>query len=171
MANTFNLLASNTLSSSGASSVTFSSIPQTYNNLMLKISARSTTTAGAVTIAFNGSSSTFSGTTAYGTGYQNCAGCASPDSGKAVTVTTKIGEMAKSSDTANTFGSFEIVIPNYTSSNNKVFYVDSATTSTTNTYVAITGTTWGTTSAITSITLSGAFAQYSNFYLYGTTNA
>ena len=57
MANpTMTLIASNTVGSGGVASVTFSSIPATYTDLILKSSSRDTTTSvsAQINIQFNG---------------------------------------------------------------------------------------------------------------------
>lgn len=55
MANTYTLISSNTLTSSAAS-VTFSSIPATYTDLVLRISSRTDAAGATATVAaqFNG---------------------------------------------------------------------------------------------------------------------
>jgi len=50
---TYTLISSNVLTSSAAS-VTFSSIPATYTDLVVRLSARATTTASNIWVTFNG---------------------------------------------------------------------------------------------------------------------
>ena len=165
MANTYVLISSSTVGSGGASSIIFSSIPQTYTDLMIMHSARATTgtVAGNVTFSFNGSSANFTDKYMYGDG-------ASATSGS--TGGFNAGSTVGSTATANTFGNTSIYIPNYTSSNYKSFSVDSVDeTNATTTYAVFIAGLWSQTAAITSITLTCAFAQYSTAYLYGIKNS
>ena len=60
--NTYVLLSSVTVGAGGASSINFTSIPATYTDLVLKISARTNSTGAGSTykISLNGSSSSLS---------------------------------------------------------------------------------------------------------------
>lgn len=149
----------------GASSVTFSSIPQTgYTDLVVKASIRNNagSATGYVLLNINGSSSTFTSRYIYGTG--SAAGSASSPG-------TYIGEISGGTSTANTFGNLEIYIPNYTSANYKSYSVDSvAENNATNAQSALVAGLWSTTSAITSLNIASAGADIvanSTFYLYG----
>jgi hypothetical protein len=171
MANTYVLIASNTLSSSAAS-VTFSSIPGTYTDLVLRISGRTdyAATSGEFWLQFNGNSSTlYSNTFVYGNG--TTAGsdrASSSDRGF-------ILETNNANDTSNTFSSSEIYIPSYTASQNKPY--SNFGTGEQNSTAATTGYNRGanaglfrSTSAITSITMSnynGNWVSGSSFFLYG----
>ena len=172
MANTYELIASNTVGSGGTATVTFSGIPQTYTDLIIKICARSTR-GGAdddIFISYNGT------TTGYTYRYlQGYATNARSSNGSNRYVAT----MPASGATASTFGNTDIYIPNYTSSNYKSVSTDSVTENNSATaYEALImtlSTLWSNTSAITSIALtsgtSNSFAQYSTFYLYGVTKS
>ena len=163
------LLEKITVGAAGASSVTFSGIPQTgYTDLVVKVSARSTNNASQksfLDIAFNGAiGSNLSGR--YLAGYNTSAVLSGQQGGYA-------GGMPSSLNTANTFDSIEIYIPNYTSANYKSFSSDSVSESNTSADAddsLIVGL-WSSTAAITSVTLflenSNILAQYSTFYLYG----
>lgn len=164
MANTYTLIEAKTLGSAVAS-VTFSSIPQTYTDLLLRISPRSDWTAGtdALQINFNGSSSSQTYKTLLGSG-------SSATSGSGTVL--YCGEANTASQTASTFSSHDIYIPNYAGSKNKSVSVDSVEESNSTTvYAALVAALWSDTSAITSIAcfLSSAsnFVVGSNFYLYG----
>ena len=65
MATTYNLISSNVLSSSAAS-VTFSSIPAIYTDLVLRCSTRGTGFSNTVLYYFNGNSSNTSYTNILG---------------------------------------------------------------------------------------------------------
>ena len=154
------LLEKITVGAAGAASVTFNNIPQTgYTDLKIVASARSTTTTGSVTIGFNGVTTNLSGR------YIQGVGTGTPTSS---TYTTQIANMSISSDTTSTFGNFELYIPNYTSANYKSFSVDSVTeNNATTAYANLVAGLWSSTAAITSVALTGAFAQFSTFSLYG----
>jgi len=161
-----------TVGSGGAASITFNSIPQTFTDLFLKVSARDTGagTQSDFQLRFNGTGAgvtTYSDTVLYGSG---SSAVSSRHSGTSVIY---ISGVPGSSATANTFGNAEVYIPNYTSSNYKQVVIDSlgennATTS----YLFIDAGLWRDTSSISSITVVAgvtAIAQYSTFSLYGIT--
>lgn len=163
------LIAKQTVGANGASSITFSNIPQTYTDLALLVSARadSTTTARDITIVPNGASSGMSDRVLYANGAS-----ASSYSDAAMYA----GSVPDASATASTFGNILIYCPNYAGSTQKSFSVDSVTENNGTTAVAqlIAGL-WTGTSAITSLVLaptaSKNFVQYSTFYLYGVSNS
>ena len=170
MANTYSLLASNTVGSGGAATVEFTNIPSTYTDLLIKVSTRGDSAAAAFTsirLLPNGSSSNGSTRWIRGSG-----AAASSD-----TDTTGIysGESDTSTATANTFANIEWYIPNYAGSNYKSFSIDSAHENNASTaYLHLVAGLWSSTSAITSITLdlsAGSFVQYSTFCLYGIKNS
>jgi hypothetical protein len=165
------LLEKITVGAAGASSVTFSSIPQTgYTDLVVKYTARSTYTtfpsdAIDVRLTFNGSSSGYSERMLYGTG---SAAASAATSGSFL---NWAGTQTNTAQTASTFASSEIYIPNYTSSNNKSMSIDAVQENNATASAArLVASLWANSAAITSLTLSpdyGNFAQYSTFYLYG----
>jgi hypothetical protein len=165
--NTFVKIATVTVGSGGASSIAFSSIPSTYTDLCLKISARNTDPAAgspAMYIGFNSSTSSFSNRYLYGNG-------ASATSG---TGTTGASIIDGGSNTTSTFASTEIYIPNYTSSNYKSYSIDNVQeNNATTAYAVLYAGLWSNTAAITSIQLTGDanFAQYSTATLYGIKNS
>ena len=173
MANTYTLIASNTLSSSAAS-VTFSSIPNTYTDLLVKVSARSDF-AGSIYrgffIRYNGSSATnYSYTQLYGDGAsgasQNNTGIGQLDVFRSITAATA---------TSNTFGNLEIYIPNYNSSANKTAGAFGAhETNGTTAYISANAFLRSVADAITSLDLlpsGGNFVSGSSFFLYGIKNS
>ena len=167
MANTYIPIDSYTVGAGGVSSVTFSSIPQTYTDLIVKISSRDTDSAGAlVSVSFNGITSNLSSKRLRGSG-----SAASADS-----FASNIYIQGQANGyTANTFGNDEIYIPNYTSSNYKSLSSDGVSeNNAASAYMDLVAGLWSSTSAITSITLTAAspnFQQYSTFYLYGIKNS
>jgi hypothetical protein len=171
MATTYTLISSNVLSSSAAS-VTFSAIPSTYTDLVLRWSARLDTTSSEVDLRFNSDSATnYSSTRIVGNG----ATASSLRISSANNL--RFFESANySTDTANTFNSMEIYIPSYTVSQNKPFssFVGTETNATT-AYLVAQANLWSNTAAITSIVLdpisSANFVAGSSFYLYGIKNS
>lgn len=168
MANTYTLIEAKTLGSNTAS-IEFTSIPSTYTDLKIVLSARSdwsnSINADGILIRPNGSSSSMTAIRLLGSG-----SAASSDTNTGpITITN-------ASSTASTFGNSEIYIPNYTSSNNKSISVDGVSeTNATTTYMGLHAMLWAESSAITSIQLlpqNGTnLVQYSTFYLYGISNS
>ena len=155
------LISTATVGVAGAATIDFTSIPGTYTDLVLVLSARATSTTATITVAFNGSSASFTNI------YLNGAAGFAPTS---TTGTTLVGYASTTSHTASTFSNLSIYIPNYADANNKNFSVDSVQE---NNGAASVNTTifanrWANTAAITQVTLSLAnFAQYSSASLYG----
>jgi hypothetical protein len=154
--------------SGGAASIDFTSIPSTYTDLVIKISARiSTAGAASSTIRFNGV------TTNYSSRYLIGAGTAGTSSGSASSIF--VDTPADSTYTANSFSNSEVYIPNYAGSTNKSLSVDivNETNGTVVTQLLLAGL-WSNTAAITSISIlpgAGSFVQHSTAYLYGVSNA
>ena len=176
MANpTMTLIASNTVGSGGASSVTFSSIPNTSTDLLVKCSTRSNRAGQSVDLAaitFNGSSAGYSIRNLYGD-YT----AVYSSSSSSVTNILPQGFSPGAGATASTFSNNEIYIPNYTSSNYKSVSIDigqETNSATANAgYTTLSAGLWSNTAAITSITIASyfdIFSQYSTFYLYGISN-
>ena len=67
MANTYTLISSNVLSSSAAS-VTFSAIPATYTDLVVKTSVRETNNSGVMLCKINGTTTGYTGKELTGSG-------------------------------------------------------------------------------------------------------
>jgi hypothetical protein len=153
--------------SAGSANITFSSIPQGYTDLCVKISARNDTVGNRfyTLISLNGSAaSAISRIRLMGFDGSNTNSTSAADS--------HIGTVGGTSTTASTFSNSEIYIPNYTAAVNKSISSDSLyenNSATANTLGFWAGL-WSSTAAITSITLtcdSGNFAQYSTATLYG----
>lgn len=162
---TYELIASQTLGSSAAS-VTFSGIPQTYDDLVLVYSCRSarSNVSDGISVRLNGAVSDTNHSSRYlqGSGSAASSGSAS---------VAWVGNTAAATATSNTFGSGEIYFPNYTGSTNKSF---SATglgeTNGTTAYIHAAACLWSDTSAITGIEMfaqNGSLVANSSFYLFG----
>jgi hypothetical protein len=178
MATTYTLIASNTVGSGGASSITFSSIPQTFTDLLLKTSLRGDTTNSDI------------GITGYQTHYTRInnnlsnlhkslyltgnGSSASSGSAGLETVWRATGS-TNSSDTSNTFANSELYIPNYTGSSYKSASADmTGENNGTTSGMQLSAFIFQSTAAVTQIDVlasSGNFVQYSTFYLYGISNS
>jgi hypothetical protein len=174
MANTYTLIQAQTLASSAAS-VTFSSIPATYTDLVLKCSIREAPLSNQSTdlqIQFNADTTNnysktsieADGATAFSTRQSN------------LYAQFFLNVTAGSVSTANTFSSFEMYLPNYTSTSNKPlsgFGADENNTTTA--YLVGHAGLYRGTSAISLIKIMdpniGSFDTTSSFYLYGIKNS
>ena len=155
---------------STAGGVIFSSIPQTFTDLLIVVSARSLRTGNNFEYLGLFINNTFSG-------YSTRALEGSGSSARSFTEASyrNIGLIPTASATANTFGNAQIYIPNYTSSVNKTASGDSVTeNNATEAYQTLNAFTQTITGAVTRVDFdtasSGAgFAIGSTFSLYGIT--
>jgi len=157
--------------SGGQSTITFTSIPSTYTDLIVKVSARSTgtSTARGIFIAFNSSTSGYTDRFIRGDGTSAISATNNGGGSKIY-----LGEATASGATANTFSNIEIYIPNYAGSTNKSVSVDSAQEqNATEAYATLVAGLLSNTAAITSLSLTTTllFDQYTTAYLYGVSNA
>ena len=147
---------------SAQSSITFSSIPQTFTDLYLTLSLRSGET-GVTTATIDLNSTAPTARYLRGNGATASSG------------TDNFLLFNGSTTTANTFSNVGVLIPNYTSSNQKSGSVDLVVennSASTSVYQYIYGLLWNVTSAVTSITITddySQFVQYSSATLYGIT--
>jgi hypothetical protein len=152
---------SDTTVSSPVASVEFTSIPQGYTDLVLKVSTRSSTSNFDYYLRFNSVSTNYSDRWLYGTG----SGIAS------ITNSGIYIEGNRGTWTANTFSSTEVYVPNYTSANYKSVSVDTVTENNAqDATMLITAGLWSNTAAITSIAVfpgAGNIDTNSTFTLYG----
>jgi hypothetical protein len=157
---------------SSQASITFSSIPQTYTDLYLVVSAKLNfaATTASLGVFFN----TAAGDTSYR--YLRGTGSSVNSASDSARQDFYIGEAAANSSTASTFSSFAVYIPNFTSSNQKSMssegvHENNATTA----YQFVSAGLCTKTAAITSLTVrgfegtSGNLVQYSSATLYGIT--
>jgi len=162
------LISSQTLASSAAS-VTFSSIPATYTDLVVKVSGR--TTIGVPSVAqrlrFNGlSTAIYSYTEINGDG-------STPTSVRVSGGTETPVVVNGATSTADTFSNTEIYIPNYTSTVAKQISVNYvAEDNAASAQIGAVASLINLTAAITSIEISfRTFVTGSSFYLYGIKNS
>lgn len=159
------LIASQTLGTAGLS-VTFSAIPGTYKDLILRVSARTanTTPSRTIRIRLNGLS-----TTIYS--YTILDGDGSSATSTRASSTTEVPMVVNgNTSTANTFSNSEFYLPNYAGTTQKpasVFY--SAENDATASALGVNASLVNLTSAVTSLEISNSsnFSVGSSFYLYG----
>ena len=129
---------------SAAANITFSSIPQTYTDLLLLTSLRDTTANAGWAYAYiypNGSSANMSSRFLYG--FSTTVGAA--------TDTALYHQLVRGASTANTFSNSSVYIANFTSSSHKSFSVDTSTERNDAASInAITAGLWSNTAPITS---------------------
>jgi hypothetical protein len=171
---TFIKIASVTVGAGGAANIDFTSIPATYTDLVIKVSAR---TDGSVSNGWQSGALTFNGST---TGYSGILLAGRGDL-SAVSITSSSSSIefafysSDASTTGNTFANNEIYISNYAGSNNKSISSDIAEEN--NAARALAGIAaglWSNSAAINRVTLTsnnGSFVQYSTATLYGINNS
>jgi len=173
MTTTMQLIAKQTVGAGGASSVTFSNIPQTYTDLKVVVSARSNKAdvTDYMYYTFSGSSSYAPTKVLYGSGAS--AGSFNWSSVSGITA----GIINAANNTASTFSSIDIYIPNYTLSQYKSTSTDTTQEGNTGTniYATLNAGLSNSNTAISSITFncesgSNSFVEFSTFYLYGISN-
>jgi hypothetical protein len=171
MANTFIALRTTTLTAT-ATSFTFSALPSTYTDLTIYYSLRETSAGrnNAFTITFNNDSSSIY-TNAIGVMLNTTATGMNSSTATAITNLYANGNDAP----ANIFGTGRIYIAGYTSSDRKTVIAETvATSNDSNMAWAMLGSSYNSSSAISSITItpsSGSFAIGSAVSLYGIKNS
>lgn len=173
MASTYELIASTTLGSD-TDTVTFDSLPQNFDDLAIRVTARSTRTGTAVSYV----RMSFNSVTMTGHDYRQLSGNGSTTSSAAYTDDSASIPNPPAGYTSNTFSSVEIYIPNYAGSTNKSYSV-SAVTENNDTLANIfcVAGLWRSTSPITQINfwdnypLGRQITAGSSFYLYGITKS
>jgi hypothetical protein len=163
-----------TVGSGGAASINFSSIPSTYTDLVVKISARGSGAAINAALYW-----TFNGSSAANYSWRQLQGNGSSATSASSSSQTyfRAGYIPDTSATSNTFGSTELYIPNYAGSSAKSISIDGAQENNSSAageaLLHLVAANWSLTNAITQITVvpsSGTFLQYSTAYLYGVSN-
>jgi 4-hydroxyphenylpyruvate dioxygenase-like putative hemolysin len=175
MANTYTLIESQVLGSSAAS-VTFSSIPADYTDLVLKLSLRTdqATDFTNIRLQINGDTATNYSITRV-SGYSTAA--MSSRLSDATSAAQTAGANGANS-TSNTFSNWEMYIPNYTTTATKPFssysVQENNSAASSSAWVNAQADLYRGTSAITTLLFtcqSGSFVSDSSFYLYGIKNS
>ena len=173
MANTYELIQAQTLTSDAAS-VSFTSIPNTYTDLQLLVSARINRTGVAVNMGLRFNSNS--------TGYLNLQAYADfIGSSASALYSAGLDQFgywytAGNGATASTFTNQSVYISDYASSKHKTILIDSASENNAIDASALfMSGLWSNTSAITTITLTNFqgdnLRANSTFYLYGIKNS
>ena len=112
MSTNITLIETKTVGAGGSATIDFTSIPQTYTDLKIVASTRSSASSGgdSFRVYFNGDTGNISVMEVRGSGSSTASYTVSY---------AQAGYTDDAALTANTFNNAEIYIPNYTSSNNK----------------------------------------------------
>ncbi|CAB4178233.1 hypothetical protein UFOVP1462_49 [uncultured Caudovirales phage] len=167
MANETYTLIQRTVLNASAASITLSSIPQTFTDLVIKISGRTTYASPygeGIYISFNGLNTNMARRRLYG--------LATGSGGSDNAANSYAAYTSAASQSANAFGNSELYITNYTSSGYKLSYLDGGAENNAATAgLLLNANTWSATAAISSITLTpetgSNFVQYTSVSLYG----
>ena len=164
-------IATVTVGSGGSSSVTFSSIPSTYQHLQIRLISRDTGTGtgqAPLWLRFNSDSgSNYSWHRIYGNGTTSSSDSGTSDSW----ILAGIG--SENADPANTFSTTIVDVLDYANVNkNKTIRgLSGEDINGTGGYVGLHSGSWQNTNAVTSVTVfpnaTQSFVQYSSFALYG----
>jgi hypothetical protein len=154
-------IATVTVGSGGSSSVSFTSIPSTYQHLQIRYTARTnrSATSDILNITLNGSATT-TGHYIYGTGSAALAGV----------LNSFVGWATANSTASNTFGTGIIDVLDYKDTNkNRVLRSLVGWDGNGDGEISLTSVLQTSTSALSSLTITptGSFVQYSSFALYG----
>jgi hypothetical protein len=151
--------------SGGSATITFSGIPQTYDDLLLLTSVRTSAGDDNLYVRFNGSTSGYTHRNLLGNG-SGAFSQTQSNQQPGVQVHGMIGS------TANTFGNGQVYVPNYRSSTSKSVSSEGVgeQNSTTGYQFLVAGL-WTGTAAVNTVTLyaqgGGNFVEYSSVSLYG----
>lgn len=170
--NSYESIATVTVGAGGSSSISFSSIPNTYKHLQIRGIVRGNRSSGndILSIQFNGDTTTtnYYGHRLFGDGANAGAGVQTSSSGFYAWAV----DMPAANAAANVFGDFVIDVLDYTNSNKyktgrSLIGYDLNGSG----FVGLASQLWMSTSAVTSITLAPQYGtgllQYSQFALYG----
>ena len=152
----------------GVATIDFTSIPQTFTDLMVVVSGRSSYNFGMLDLkfTFNGSTTGYSEIYMYGSGASAASG-----SDTSTTNGRVLGVIGDTTTTANTFSNAAITIANYSGATNKMCSIDGVSeANATSARQTLVTQIWANTAAITSISLYpqlGSWVQYSSATLYG----
>lgn len=173
MPTTYKKITTVTVGSGGASTISFTSIPQTYTDLVVKISGRSNRSEVFDNMEFRLNGSTTSADRRYLLAYNGNTLISGSDTNIGGQI---VSALAGDTATASTFGNTEVYIPNYTSNNYKSFSGDAVgENNASNSRLGLNAVVWANTSAVTSIEMAPStgtlFKEYSTATLYGVKNS
>lgn len=171
-------LISSTTLNTAASSVIFSSIPQTYTDLVLIASARTdrSFTYDEIFVQPNSNSTTTNYSSTYVAGYSGTVSHYNTGTGDGYSGISGMGIPGAPVST-EVFGSTELYIPNYTTSSKKATFSTSIQENihASNYYITLCVQQFHDTTAISSLNIVPAvgpnFIANSSFYLYGVKNS
>lgn len=168
MAKSFELIASTTVGAGGSASMVFSSIPQTYSDLLIKITGRGS--QGQIydypfLLRFNGATND---TNLSSRGMEGNGSTAVSYSNPFLYLNAANG----GNSTANVFSSHDVYIPNYTSTTTykSVSVEGTLENNATTAYYSMQAGLWSSNSAITEVIIidtGGNLVQHSSASLYG----
>lgn len=168
MAITYFALATSTVGAGGTNGFTFNNIPQTYTDLVIQLSVRSSSASGLSDcfIYVNGvTGSAYDQVRFYSLGSTSAS-----DNQSAISSVNMINSIPNATNQANQFSTATIYIPNYTSGNSKSISanIGSALNTSTN-YMGMADGIYTQATAISRIDIDGTdnFVQYSTAVLYG----
>jgi len=174
MPSTYTLIKGETLASSAAS-YTFSAIPSTYTDLVLRGSSRSSAANVRSDFYVLPNSETTSSTLGSRTTLRGFNGTAGSSRASNTFPFSNIFDDNGDSSTASTFASWEFYLPSYAGSSDKVFssFGASEDNATNTVIVGVTAQLYRSSSAISSLTVTSlsTFLSGSSFYLYGIKNS
>jgi len=152
---------------SAIDTISFASIPATFTDLLITISARTEGAAAEVAMSINGTG----GTLVTVRSLEGSGSAASSFNRSGTSPSRFIGRTPGPSETSNTFSNISVYIPNYAGSANKSYSADSVyENNATSAKQNITAGLWASTSAITSLDFIGEgwnFVAGSTISLYG----
>lgn len=163
----FDSIQTYTVAAGGQSSITFSSIPSTYKHLQIRYIARGSSSDNVFYIQYNSdaTSGNYANHILYGDGTSTAS------TGSLTELGTTYVSIANSSRLASTFAAGIVDILDYTNTNKYKTQRSLTGREDNSAGIAIFASgLWKNTAAISSITcvpISGNFAQYSHFALYG----
>jgi hypothetical protein len=170
MANTYEIISSVTVGAGGSASIDFTSIPNTYKDLVLSFSTRSSATDSAdafdTIVKFNNSAANLTFISLRG-------------DGSGVNYNSLTDRMLRTTNpsnyTASTFSNVSMYIMNYAAITHKCYNIEGVVenNATSGAQVFMSGA-WAQTAAVNQLTLvpnGGSFVQYSTAYLYGIKNS
>lgn len=173
MANTYVAISTVTVTTA-TPTITFTSIPQTFTDLIVMMSVRSANAADRVELYLTVNSDTAANYSSRRLqAYDSNSLISSAQSGVTPTSNSTFGRITSATSNASTFSNVSLYIPNYTSSTQKSMSIEwnQENNSTASYSVGASAGLYSGTAAITSLSFSvessGNFAQYSTATLYG----